>query len=472
MISQLKSPIFHWQTNTVKNSFTKAIGIYDDSLHESEIFAEQLLDGFETALREKQFEVVYQPKFNIRPQVPVLTSAEVLVRWRHPQLGTVSPAVFIPLFEQNGLIRQLDDYIWREAAARMKDWKSRNVDLVPVSVNVSRIDLYDPFFVERMQEIMETNGLSPEEFYLEVTESAYTENSDQIIQTVRKLREKGFRIEMDDFGSGYSSLNMISTLPIDALKLDMEFIRNAFKERKDTRLLEVVIQLAESLEVPTIAEGVETAEQMLTLKTMGCDIVQGYYFSRPLSAEEFETFMKARKKRGPELQKKSGGRGRRQDRFTYDALHDPLTGLYNHTAFDVLFHDADKEHIAVLIADIDDYALIKEEKGRGYADKAVLKVADVLRKSFRSVDDICRLKEDEFVVIMTRVDGSMQALIYDKVEQVNRILREPDGELQPVSLSVGVAFSDREKPEGDIFQDADTALIRMKQMRRCGCAVF
>ena len=460
--------------DTVKNSFTKAIGIYDDSLHESEIFAEQLLDGFETAVREKQFEVVYQPKFNIRPQEPVLTSAEVLVRWKHPQLGTVSPAVFIPLFEQNGLIRQLDDYIWREAAARMKDWKSRIADPVPVSVNVSRIDLYDPFFVDRMQEIMETNGLSPEEFYLEVTESAYTENSDQIIRTVRKLREKGFRIEMDDFGSGYSSLNMISTLPIDALKLDMEFIRNAFRERKDTRLLEVVIQLAESLEVPTIAEGVETAEQMLTLKTMGCDIVQGYYFSRPLSAEEFEIFMKARKRREPELQKKSSGKGRRQlrDRFTYDALHDPLTGLYNHTAFDVLFHDADKEHIAVLIADIDDYALIKKEKGRGYADKAVLKVADVLRKSFRSVDDICRLKEDEFVVIMTRVDGTMQTLIYDKVEQVNRILREPDGELQPVSLSVGVAFSDREKPEGDIFQDADTALIRMKQMRRCGCAVF
>ena len=291
----------------MKNSFTKAIGIYDDSLHESEIFAEQLLDGFETAVREKQFEVVYQPKFNIRPQVPVLTSAEALVRWKHPQLGTVSPAVFIPLFEQNGLIRQLDDYIWREAAARMKDWKDRGVDLVPVSVNVSRIDLYDPFFVERMQEIMESNGLSPAEFYLEVTESAYTENSDQIIRTVKQLREKGFRIEMDDFGSGYSSLNMISTLPIDALKLDMEFIRNAFRERKDTRLLEVVIQLAESLEVPTIAEGVETAEQMLTLKTMGCDIVQGYYFSQPLSAGEFETFMKENKEREAESQKKSGG---------------------------------------------------------------------------------------------------------------------------------------------------------------------
>ncbi len=461
--------------DTVKNSFTKAIGIYDDSLHESEIFAEQLLEEFETAVREKQFEVVFQPKFDIRPQEPVLTSAEVLVRWKHPQLGTVSPGVFIPLFEKNGLIRQLDEFVWREAAARMKDWKSRGVDPVPVSVNVSRIDLYDPVLVERMQEITEINGLSPAEFYLEVTESAYTEDSDQIIRTVKQLREKGFRIEMDDFGSGYSSLNMISTLPIDALKLDMQFIRTAFRERKDTRLLEMVIRLAESLEVPTIAEGVETAEQLLTLKTMGCDIVQGYYFSGPLSAAEFETFMRNRKKRMPEEQTEWTGRkgtGRLRDKFTYDALHDPLTGLYNHTAFDILFHDADKDHIAVMIAEINDYALLKKEKGRKYADEAVLRVAEVLRKSFRSVDDICRLKEDEFVVIMTRVSGAMHTLIYDKVAQMNQVLQETDGVLQPVSLSVGVAFSDREKPEGDVFQDADTALLRTRQTHPGGCTVF
>ena len=461
--------------DTVKNSFTKAIGIYDDSLHESEIFAEQLLEEFETAVREKQFEVVFQPKFDIRPQEPVLTSAEVLVRWKHPQLGTVSPGVFIPLFEKNGLIRQLDEFVWREAAARMKDWKSRGVDPVPVSVNVSRIDLYDPVLVERMQEITEINGLSPAEFYLEVTESAYTEDSDQIIRTVKQLREKGFRIEMDDFGSGYSSLNMISTLPIDALKLDMQFIRTAFRERKDTRLLEMVIRLAESLEVPTIAEGVETAEQLLTLKTMGCDIVQGYYFSGPLSAAEFETFMRNRKKRMPEEQTEWTGRkgtGRLRDKFTYDALHDPLTGLYNHTAFDILFHDADKDHIAVMIAEINDYALLKKENGRKYADEAVLRVAEVLRKSFRSVDDICRLKEDEFVVIMTRVSGTMHTLIYDKVAQMNQVLQETDGVLQPVSLSVGVAFSDREKPEGDVFQDADTALLRTRQTHPGGCTVF
>ena len=457
--------------DTVRNSYTKAIGIYDDSLRKAEIFAEQLIESFETAIAEKQFSVFYQPKFDIRPSEPVLSSAEALVRWKHPELGMVSPGVFIPLFEKNGLIQQLDTYVWEEAAAQMKDWKERLGITVPVSVNVSRIDMYDPYFVERVHGIVEKNGLKPAELLLEVTESAYTEDSKQIIETVNRLRELGFRIEMDDFGTGYSSLNMISTLPIDALKLDMQFIRNAFKERKDTRLLEVVIQLAESLGVPTIAEGVETAEQMLTLKSMGCDIVQGYYFSKPLPADEFETFVTEKKEQETGVEK-PGVKKRRRDKFTYDALHDPLTGLYNHTAFDILFHDSDKEHIAVLIADIDDYAAIKEEKGRRYAEDVVLEVADVLRRSFRSVDDICRLKEDEFVVIMTRVTSSMRDLIFSKVEQVNGTLRNPEGDLQPLSLSVGVAFSDRERPEGDIFQDADTALLRMKQVRNTGCAVF
>ena len=457
--------------DTVRNSYTKAIGIYDDSLRKAEIFAEQLIESFETAIAEKQFSVFYQPKFDIRPSEPVLSSAEALVRWKHPELGMVSPGVFIPLFEKNGLIQQLDTYVWEEAAAQMKDWKERLGITVPVSVNVSRIDMYDPYFVERVHGIVEKNGLKPAELLLEVTESAYTEDSKQIIETVNRLRELGFRIEMDDFGTGYSSLNMISTLPIDALKLDMQFIRNAFKERKDTRLLEVVIQLAESLGVPTIAEGVETAEQMLTLKSMGCDIVQGYYFSKPLPADEFETFVTEKKEQETGVEK-PGVKKRRRDKFTYDALHDPLTGLYNHTAFDILFHDSDKEHIAVLIADINDYAVIKEEKGRRYAEEVVLEVADVLRKSFRSVDDICRLKEDEFVVIMTRVTSSMRDLIFSKVEQVNGTLQNPEGDLQPLSLSVGVAFSDRERPEGDIFQDADTALLRMKQVRSTGCAVF
>ena len=203
----------------------------------------------------------------------------------------VSPGVFIPLFENNGLIYRLDSYVWTEAAAQIRDWRMRLGIRLPVSVNVSRIDLYEPKLIDQLREITEQNGLSPHDLLLEITESAYTEDSAQIIERVRQLREIGFRVEMDDFGSGYSSLNMLSTLPVDALKLDMQFIRTAFMDRKDTRLLEAMIQLAEAFEVPTIAEGVETAEQVFTLKAMGCDIIQGYYFSRPLPASDFERFL-------------------------------------------------------------------------------------------------------------------------------------------------------------------------------------
>jgi diguanylate cyclase (GGDEF)-like protein len=245
----------------------------------------------------------------------------------------------------------------------------------------------------------------------------------------------------------------------------MQFIRNAFKERKNTRMLEIMFQLAESLEVPTIAEGVETAEQMLTLKTMGCDLVQGYYFSRPLPAQEFEQFI---------LEKKAieSGERSKDDRLSSHALHDPLTGLYNQNAFQILFQNADQHRIGVLIASVDGFAAIKEEKGSEYGDRVICRVADVLRDNFRSADNICRLREDEFVIIMTRMTGRMHRLVVDKVDQVNEILsREEDG-VMPLSLSVGVAFSDRQSPQGDIFEDAYTALRRMKQSQDHGCALF
>ncbi|MBQ7670332.1 MAG: EAL domain-containing protein [Clostridia bacterium] len=274
--------------DTARDNLAAPIAFFDHSMREAEILDEQLIDDFQTAIREKQFTVFYQPKYNVKAEKPVLNSAEALVRWRHPTLGLVSPGTFIPLFEKNGLIQELDHYVWSQAASQIKDWKERLKVSLPVSVNVSRIDLYDPDLTDKLLTIAKTNGLAPEDLLLEITESAYTEKTEQIITTVKKLRAIGFRIEMDDFGSGYSSLSMLSKMPIDALKLDIQFIRSAFKEQTDTRLLEAMIGLADSFEVPTIAEGVETDEQFAALKAMGCDIIQGYYFSRPLPADEFE----------------------------------------------------------------------------------------------------------------------------------------------------------------------------------------
>ena len=277
--------------DSIRNSFSTSVAFYDDSLHEQEVFAERLLDDFHDALAQKQFYVFFQPKFDIRPDVPVICGAEALVRWKHPELGMVSPGVFIPLFEGNGLIRDLDNYVWREAAAQVRRWKDRIGRSVPVSVNVSRVDMMDPELTDTLRGIIMENGIDFSDLHLEITESAYTQDAKQIVEVVSGLRNLGFRIEMDDFGSGYSSLNMISTLPIDALKLDMLFIRTAFTEKGNTRMIEITLDISHSLSVPMIAEGVETEEQMLTLRKLGCDVVQGYYFSKPVPAEEFESFL-------------------------------------------------------------------------------------------------------------------------------------------------------------------------------------
>ena len=459
--------------DTVRNNFVQNIAVYDDSMREKEMFEEQLLDGFRAAILEKQFQVHYQPKFDVRPREPKLHSAEALVRWKHPELGMISPGIFIPLFEKNGLIQELDAYVWKEAAAGVRDWKSRLAHVIPVSVNVSRIDLYDPGLPAFLLSLTEENGLCPEDILLEITESAYTENSEQIIAVVKELRENGFHIEMDDFGAGYSSLNMIGTLPLDTLKLDIQFIRNAFRERKDTRLLEAVIGLAKSLNLPTIAEGVETAEQMFTLKSMGCDIVQGYYFSRPLPPAEFEDYVRNLDYAEKEAENlAAASRKGPQDRYTYDALHDPLTGLYNHSAFDILFHDSDHDHIAVMIAHVDDYETIRKTQGKAGADQVVKRIAEVMKRNFRSVDNICRLQEAEFVIIMSRMTSSMQEQLFDKIDQLNRALKTVnEGEL-PVSLSFGIAFSDRENPQGDVFRDADTALKHLEQTKQRGFVVY
>lgn len=234
----------------------------------------------------------YQPKYNIASEPPALGGAEALVRWVHPEFGMVSPGVFIPLFEEKGLIQKLDLYVWQTAAAQVADWKKRFGVSVPVSVNVSRIDMYDPDITNTIASLREQFGLCGEDIHLEITESAYTENADHIISKVTELRENGFRIEMDDFGTGYSSLNMISRLPIDILKLDMSFVRGAFAKGRDTRMIEIIIDIAKYLNVPVIAEGVETEEQYLALKELGCDYIQGYYFSKPVPADEFEQFLK------------------------------------------------------------------------------------------------------------------------------------------------------------------------------------
>ena len=196
--------------------------------------------------------------------------------------------MFVPLFEENGLIQKLDRFVWAEAAVQIRKWRDKYGKVIPVSVNVSRVDITCMDLVEELQGIIKANSLDASTMVLEITESAYTDNSDQMIETVSTLRKVGFRVEMDDFGSGYSSLNMLASLPIDALKLDMEFVKKINNSEKDLQMVKLVIDIARFLKIPVIAEGVELENQYQALKDIGCDVVQGFYLSRPIPPEIFE----------------------------------------------------------------------------------------------------------------------------------------------------------------------------------------
>lgn len=274
--------------NYFKFTHAATYTIYDDEMHDQELYEAMLVKNIDMAFREEQFKIVLQPKYDITGDEPVLSGAEVLVRWMHPEHGKISPDFFIPLLEENGLIKELDRYVWVQAAKALGRWRRSYGTSFPLSVNVSRVDIFDPGLLEFLLTLISENGLDPENLQLEITETAYTDNTSQVLAVVKELQEKGFKIAMDDFGKGYSSLNMLTNLPIDVLKLDMAFIRDIVENKKDMKMVEFIIDIGKFLEVPVVAEGVESKEQYLLLKEAGCDVIQGYYLSKPLSVEEFE----------------------------------------------------------------------------------------------------------------------------------------------------------------------------------------
>lgn len=238
------------------------------------------------ALEDHEFQVYLQPKYDIRTELPC--GAEALVRWIHPQKGMISPGQFIPLFESNGLIANLDIYMWEQVCVILQDWKQRGRVMMPVSVNMSRISLYNPRVVDILKGLIAKYDLEAEWLQLEVTESAYMSNPELMKATVQKLREAGFCILMDDFGSGYSSLNTLKEITVDILKIDMKFLPDGQNDVRGEKILSSVVRMAGWLDMPVIAEGVETREQKVFLESIGCGYVQGFYYARPMPVPDFE----------------------------------------------------------------------------------------------------------------------------------------------------------------------------------------
>lgn len=276
--------------DSIKGHYNQWVAVYDDVLRDKLLREQAITESMEAALTEGQFAVYLQPKYWL--QDDTLAGAEALARWIHPELGFLAPAEFIPLFEKNGFITRLDRFVWEQTCKLLRAWREKGYPALPVSVNVSRADVYQEDLPETLSNLVKQYGIEPGQLHLELTESAYTENPGQIITMVDELRRRGFVIEMDDFGSGYSSLNMLSQVRFDILKLDMQFIQTETAKPGEMSLMRFVVKLAKWMNLSTVAEGVETRAQVERLREVGCDYAQGYFFSRPLPVEKFEALMK------------------------------------------------------------------------------------------------------------------------------------------------------------------------------------
>lgn len=271
---------------SIKGKYDTYFAYYDDAMRRKLLDEQMVISDAKTALKERQIQIYFQPKYDLKTEE--IVGAEALARWMHPIKGLLSPNFFIPLFEKNGFITDLDYYIWEQCCQKMRAWIDKGNKIIPISINVSRVDIYDSYLPQRLISLIRKYGLSPKDLHLEITESAYTEDPEQLISVVSKLKKLGFVIEMDDFGTGYSSLNMLSELPIDILKLDMRFIQKEEKKSMDRSVLSFTISLAKWMNLQVVAEGVETLQQVHLLQSFNCEYAQGYYYAKPLSQEDFE----------------------------------------------------------------------------------------------------------------------------------------------------------------------------------------
>ncbi len=270
----------------IKGKFINNYAFYTVDMGKALEHEQKIVNEMADALEEEQFVVYLQPKYNLKTNKP--EGAEALIRWNHPEEGMISPGFFIPVFERNGFIERLDYYVWEKVCALLQKWIAQGLNPCPISVNLSRINTYNPRLAELICGLTAKYGIPNELLQLELTESAYTDNQAMIQETMDKLHRRGFTILMDDFGSGYSSLNILKDLDVDILKIDMGFMTGGKRPGRGESIISSVVRMAKWLNIPVVAEGVEKLEQVKFLREIGCEYVQGYYFAKPMPTEQYE----------------------------------------------------------------------------------------------------------------------------------------------------------------------------------------
>ena len=270
---------------TIKGDYQKQVAYYDEKLRYNVLQEQELAAGLDRAIREGEIELYIQPQITVDGRC---LGGEGLVRWNHPTKGLLLPAAFIESFERNGMIVKLDMHVWELACKQLREWKDKGFSDRYLSVNISPKDFFFVDIYKEFTTLVGRYGISPKNLKLEITETAIITDLPKQLALIKKLREAGFGVAMDDFGSGYSSLNMLKDIRVDTLKIDMEFLRQSESEERSRTILKTVVALSKELGMPVITEGVETKDHVDFLTQIGCDIFQGFFFARPMKAADYE----------------------------------------------------------------------------------------------------------------------------------------------------------------------------------------
>ena len=272
---------------TIYENYDRFFVYYDEAMFHKTIVERQLVGDFEEAVSDRQFCMYLQPQMTSEGK---MLGAEALVRWQHPKRGLIFPGDFIEVFEKAGLIYRLDQYIWELAVQKLAEWQKAGRNNLYISVNISTKDFQYMNVYETITKLVEKYEVIPATLKLEITETAFMTGAAGEFERINQFRKYGFQVEIDDFGSGYSSFNTLKDVEVDVLKIDMGFLRTAKPEHieKSMSILNTIISLSKTLGLSVITEGVETREQLERLTKMGCEIYQGYYFSKPVAVKQFE----------------------------------------------------------------------------------------------------------------------------------------------------------------------------------------
>ncbi|MBO5857758.1 MAG: EAL domain-containing protein [Clostridia bacterium] len=273
-----------------KNNYKSHVSYFDEALREQEEIEITIVSEMKRALENGEFKIYLQPKVDMR--TGDIIGSEALVRWVHPEKGLISPRSFIPIFENNGFITELDYYIFATVSKQLDKWRSEGLPILPVSVNVSRADLYDPNLFTNIVKIVDTYNIPHEFIEFELTESSFISDNHKLVELTYNLQKGGFHVLMDDFGSGYSSLNSLKDIKVDVLKIDINFLPTSTSDERAGKILTSVVSMASALDLKVVVEGVETREQADFLISIGAYEAQGYYFFRPMPVEEYEVALK------------------------------------------------------------------------------------------------------------------------------------------------------------------------------------